>query len=218
LQRIYCLSGLGADERIFSRINFHNNNVTFIRWIAPVKGESIQHYAERLSTQVTDPEPVLIGLSFGGMMCIEISRVIKVKAIILISTVKNYHQLPWWMIIAGTLNLHKLVRLQSYSWLAPLQNYTLGVESKEELTLVKEYRRNIDRHYLNWAVNAILKWRSTKLYCDTYHIHGGRDRIFPLQKVKPDIIVPTGGHLMIFNRSEEVNSGILQLLQAFERT
>ena len=79
MKHIYCISGLGADERVFSKFQFPEHELHFIKWIIPEKKESIQSYAQKLIGQVQDDYPILIGLSFGGMMCIEMAKRIKTK-------------------------------------------------------------------------------------------------------------------------------------------
>jgi len=72
---------LGADEKAFSHLKIDGFNLVFIPWLMPDKNEPISKYAKRMAISITDKEPVLIGLSFGGIMCIEIARMIPVKKI-----------------------------------------------------------------------------------------------------------------------------------------
>jgi len=44
LKTVYCLSGLGADEKIFQRLQI-NARMKFIPWLQPFKNENIKHYA-----------------------------------------------------------------------------------------------------------------------------------------------------------------------------
>ncbi len=68
MNNLYCISGFGADERVFSRLNFGDNNVHFIPWLLPEKKESISEYARRMAEKIHHENPVLLGRSFGGMM------------------------------------------------------------------------------------------------------------------------------------------------------
>ncbi len=77
----------------------------------PLKNESIEQYAKRMSEKIHHENPVLIGLSFGGMMCIEIAKIINTDKIIIISSVKSFHEMPWWMRLAGKLKLYKIFPL-----------------------------------------------------------------------------------------------------------
>jgi pimeloyl-ACP methyl ester carboxylesterase len=212
LENIYCLSGLGADERIFSKLDFKNNHVTYLKWLKPEKSESISDYAQRFVDKITLPQPILIGISFGGMMCIEIAKLITVKKIIIISSIKTTHELPLWMKVAGRLKLNRLFPMRSFKLIEPLEDYNLGVETAEEKTMVHNYRRSIDRTYAEWSINCILNWKNKEVPINVIHIHGSKDRIFKIRNVKPDHIIKTGGHFMVMNRADEVNKFLLDII------
>jgi pimeloyl-ACP methyl ester carboxylesterase len=212
VNHIYCISGLGADQRVFSKIKCEDCEMHYIKWLIPLKNETITDYAKRLSHQVHHQEPILIGLSFGGIMSIEISRHIKTKAIILISTIKKDKELPTWMRLSGKLRLHKVIPLHSFRALAPLENYKLGLETSEERQMVNDYRKHADQGFVNWAINAVLNWKSKDVPPNTFHIHGSRDKIFPIRRLKADHVIK-GGHMMVLNRSEEVSECINSILK-----
>ncbi|MEO7801777.1 MAG: alpha/beta hydrolase [Ginsengibacter sp.] len=205
MENIYCLSGLGADEKIFSKLDFKNNHVTYIQWLKPEKSESICDYARRIANKITLPQPVLIGISFGGMMCIEIAKLITVKKVIIISSIKTRLELPFWLKAAGWLKLNKLFPMRSFKLIEPLEDYNLGIETTEEKTMVHEYRRTIDRSYAEWAINCVLNWQNKEIPVNVIHLHGDKDRIFKINNVNADHIIKTGGHFMVMNRAIEIN-------------
>lgn len=207
MNHIYCISGFGADERVFSKIRLIDYELHFIPWLTPVRKESLENYASRMSDQIPHDNPILLGLSFGGMMCIEIAKIRLTKAVILVSSIKTYKELPLWMRGAGFLRLSELLPLRSlkFKLLEPLENFNLGIITAEEKKLASEYRKNIDPNYTNWAIGIILAWRNTWLPKRIYHIHGTKDRIFPIKNIKADYIIPSGGHMMIMNMAVEVN-------------
>lgn len=88
MNKIYVFSGLGVDKRVYDNIDFGTLDVEFIDWIEPLKNESLESYAFRISKKITEENPILIGLSFGGMLAAEISKIINVKKIILIASAK----------------------------------------------------------------------------------------------------------------------------------
>ena len=108
MKTIYIFSGLGADERVFNKINFGNKKVVYIKWILPTKDENLGHYAFRISNQIQTYKPLLIGLSFGGMMAIEVAKHIDTEKIILISSAKTKYEIPFYFRLAGKLSLHKI--------------------------------------------------------------------------------------------------------------
>src|SRR6185312_11284822 len=97
MKHIYVISGFGADERVFSKLDFGDNDVHFIQWQVPEKDETLASYAERLAKEIVYPNPILIGLSFGGMMAIEIAKLIPIEKVILISSIRDRYELPLLM-------------------------------------------------------------------------------------------------------------------------
>ena len=74
---IYCISGLGADSRIFSKLKFENADLHYIEWVLPEPGDSMRSYALKLAEQVKHDEICLVGVSFGGMLVTELTQVYK---------------------------------------------------------------------------------------------------------------------------------------------
>lgn len=211
MKHIYCISGFGADERVFAKLDFGGHEVHFIPWKIPEKKESISSYAARMAAEIKHLRPVLTGLSFGGMMAIEIAKILPVEKIILLSSVSTFHEMPFYMRAAGKLHLNRLVPMKPFSILERLENYNLGAETREEKLLLREYRKKINLQYSNWAIEQVVTWKNEWLPPNLVHIHGTKDRIFPIRNIKADYIIRDGGHLMLMNNAPEVN-GILQQL------
>jgi pimeloyl-ACP methyl ester carboxylesterase len=152
--------------------------------------------------------PVLLGVSFGGMMAIEIAKLFPAATVILVSSIRHRRQLPLPIKMTRHLGLDKWTPPANWRLLAPIQDYFLGVETRADSRLVREYRGNVDPHYLQWAIRQIAGWRNEWQPAALYHIHGSKDRVFPLHLVEPTHVVEGGGHLMIHNRAEEI-SGLL---------
>jgi pimeloyl-ACP methyl ester carboxylesterase len=159
-----------------------------------------------MSREIVHPNPVLIGLSFGGMMAIEISKLIPSEKVILISSIRDRYELPLFMKLTAWLHLNKIIPMRPYKILEPIENYNLGVETTEEKELVKEYRQNIDRRYTDFAINEIVNWKNEWSSENTVHIHGTNDHIFPIKYIKnPEYVIRGGGHLLLMNNANEVN-------------
>lgn len=213
MKHIYYISGFGADERIFSKIDFGGNEVHFIPWKIPEKRETIESYAARMSEGIVHPNPILMGLSFGGMMSIEIAKLISVEKIILVSSICCRRELPFFMKLTSILNLNRLIPMKPYPILEPIENYDLGVETIEEKKLVREYRKNLNLQYSNWAINEVVNWKNEWLHPNCIHIHGTKDHIFPIRYIiKPDYPIQNAGHLLLMNNYEKVNVILRKIL------
>jgi pimeloyl-ACP methyl ester carboxylesterase len=206
MKHIYIISGFGADERVFSKLDFGNNEVHFIQWKIPEENETLASYAERMRKGIDYSNPILIGLSFGGMMAIEIAKLIPVEKVILISSIRNRYELPFFMKLSAALHLTKIIPLKPFKILEPIENYNLGVETKEQKQLLREYRRNINQRYTDFALHEIVNWKNEWTPKNLIHIHGTKDHIFPIKYIKnPEYIIQGGGHLITMNNSDEIN-------------
>lgn len=218
MKSLYCISGLGADERVFSKLQVPGYKLKPIRWIQPVTGEGVQEYAGRLAKQFEDERPVMLGLSFGGMMSIEISKLVPVSKIILISSIKTSQELPFWMNAAGKAKVYNLLpsrqisSIKALKALRPIQNYFLGAHTSEEKRIANEFRDNVDPIYLKWAIAQVMTWKNTSIPPNLVHLHGSNDHIFPINKIRNARVIRGGGHFMIMDKAAEVSSLLQELL------
>ena len=212
MKTIYCISGLGADEKAFSKLRVDGYRICCLPWLTPEPGETIKSYATRMRSEIKEENPILCGLSFGGMMSIEISKQIPVDKLILISSIKSVKELPRWMKTCGFLKLNRIFPMRSFKLMEPIQNRNLGISSKEEIELVRSYRRNAPQPYMNWAINQVLNWRNDWAPSRIYHVHGDADRLFPIAKIRATHVIKGGGHFMIMNRADEVSAALKEIL------
>lgn len=212
-KHIYILSGLGTDERVFVNIDLSEFNPTFIRWIDPVPGETIESYASRIKEQIKDPNPILIGLSFGGMMAVEVSKQIKTKNVILISSAKTKNEIPFYYRLAGKTNIHKLIPFKFLKRSNSIMNWFFGTGSKEERKLLRQITHDTKPEYTRWAIDKIVKWSNTHVPANIYHIHGTRDKLLPLKQNQYNRAIPEGGHLMILNKAGELTPILKEIIE-----
>lgn len=214
MKTIYCISGLGADERAFSKIAVEGYKVICLPWLTPLPKETISNYAKRMSEGIKEENPVLAGVSFGGMICLEIAKQLPVEKLILISSIQSVKELPRWMKTAGFLQLNKILPMRSFKLMEPIQNRNLGISTPEEIELVRSYRRNAPQVFMDWAINQVLNWRNNWKPTSIFHIHGDDDKLFPITKVAATHIIKGGGHFMIMNKAAEVSAVLHQILSA----
>jgi pimeloyl-ACP methyl ester carboxylesterase len=209
---IYCISGLGADETVFCNLRLNGHILKHIPWLKPGKKESIKLYAKRMAVSITHSSPVLLGVSFGGMIGIEIAKQQPVQQLIIVSGVKSTDELPRWMRIAGQMRLNKLLPTGSYKFTEKIDNDRIGVSTEEEKNMANAYRKSADPVYLNWAINEVMNWKNNWQPENTIHIHGDKDRVFPVKNIKPSHIIKDGTHMMIYNRAKEIGDIIERVL------
>lgn len=206
MKNIYCISGLGADEKAFARLRVDGYQFIHLPWLMPEPKEKIEQYAARMAALVKDEKPVLMGLSFGGIMSIEIAKQLQAEKVVLISSIKSAKEMPVWMRAAGKIKLNKIIPIHAHTKLLdPIQNRFMGVTNQKEKEMVRAYRANVPQVYLNWAIDKVLNWKNNWQPAALYHIHGDADRIFPVRNIAANYVIKNGGHFMIMNKSKEVN-------------
>lgn len=217
MANIYVFSGLGADRRIFQNIDFAGADVTYIDWIPTQVGESLPQYAQRLLPQIKADQPVLVGVSFGGMLATEVAKLIPVKKILLISSAQTRQDIPFYCRWLGCLKLHHLLPVQLFIR-SPifLLAWLFGVNTAKEKQLLGRIIRETDPVILKWALGAILGWDNMQRHPHVVHIHGTHDRVLPARYCKPHITVARGGHLMVLAQAD-VLSKLIKLHILFDK-
>ena len=213
MKQLYLFSGLGADERVFDDLDFPEYEATFIQWIQPLENEKIEDYAKRISVQIKTPNPILIGLSFGGMMAVEVAKLIKAEKVILIASAKTKFEIPLYYRLIGKTNIHRIVPASLLKQANFISNWFFGTESSKDKVLLANILRDTDPIFLKWAMDKIVNWQNAEITQTVKHIHGTADRILPLKFVSADVIIKGGGHLMTVNKAIELDFEIKKLLQ-----
>lgn len=205
---------MGANEKVFERLNLDGYNLNFIDWIIPHKNEAIEDYAKRMSKNIdTRGEVILIGLSFGGIMVQEIAKLIETNKIVIISSIKNRNELPALYKISSTLKLHKLIPSFFFHNTKILSKLLFGKNSESLIRIMERFFTMRDIRYSKWAMDIVVNWKESSLTTDLLHIHGTKDTVFPAKHINNAIFVEDGTHLMIFNKATTVSKHILNFLK-----
>jgi len=212
-KELYIFSGLGADERVFQRLDFSDFSTTFVKWIIPQDNETIEHYTTRLLDQITTTKPILIGLSFGGIIAVEVAKQIDTEQVILIASAKAKNEIPFYYRVAGKLGLHKLLPTRLLKNSNSLTNWFFGTSSTFDRQLLRQILTDTNPTFLKWAIDKIVRWTNQTPTKNIFHIHGTDDRILPLKFVTCDTTIKKGGHLMTLNKTDELNNTLRQQLE-----
>ncbi|MDD3722785.1 MAG: alpha/beta hydrolase [Lutibacter sp.] len=213
---IYFVPGLAASPEIFEFLQFPADEfeLHFLEWLIPLSPhEPLEAYAKRMSDLVIDENPVLIGVSFGGIIVQEMSKHLHPKKTIIISSEKSHHELSKALKFIQKLKIYKLFpskiieNIETFSFLA------VGETSKTRLKLYKKYFTVRDRMYLDWSIYNVLHWQQNKPLENVLHIHGTDDAIFPSKYIKNFIPVEKGTHVMVINKAKTISKIIIDSLK-----
>lgn len=212
----YLISGQAADEKLFENLTLPAHiSVKYVHWIEPFSHENLLDYCRRLSEQMdTSGDFVLIGVSLGGIVSVELNKILRPRKTIIISSVATERELGPFLHFISLTRLHKIVPAGFYKWHTPLLDWFFGAKTKREKALLKFYARSTTKNYMKWAVNEILNWKNKERPAHLVHIHGTADRIFPYRRTHADIKIRNGTHMMVHNRADEISRIISEILNA----
>jgi len=209
---IYLLSGLGADYRAFQRLRFPGHHLIFVNWIAPLENESMAAYARRLLPQVKDEKPVLIGLSFGGMIALELSKLVNPSVLILISSARCRSDLHPLFPSLMKWNVLRFVPKSLLNKSNFILEYLMSITQKEDKQILAEIIADTDVTFLMWALKAMSEWENETYPECIIEIHGTADRLIPFRKTAWMNAIEGGGHLMVLNKAGAIQKIILDYL------
>lgn len=210
LIHVYFMPGMAANPSIFENIKLPKNifAMHWLEWEIPLDNESLSHYAQRMSKKVIHPKPVLIGVSFGGILVQEMSKFLDLKKLIIISSVKSKKELPWRMKIAKLTKAYKLIPKNLTADVDKLAKYAFGKVASNRIELYRKYLSVNDPKYLSWAIKQVILWKQETPIKGVIHIHGEKDGIFPTRHLSNYIKVKGGTHIMVINKYKWFNENL----------
>lgn len=204
---VYCMPGLAASSDIFERIELPKDTFELIllEWKLPFPNESLKAYAQRMVLDIKHKNPVLLGVSFGGILVQEMAAFCNPKKVIIISSVKTNKEFPRRMKIAKAIKLYKIVPTSVVSHFESLAKISLGDKINQRLKLYEKYLSIRDKSYLDWALKSVLLWDRKVADPNVLHIHGDKDEVFPLKYITNAIVVKGGTHILVLNKYKWLN-------------
>lgn len=202
---VYLLPGMGADERLFSRLETGDHPQHPVRWVQPGKGDSLADYAEKLLPQLADPfQAALLGVSMGGMIAVELGKLASFRKVIIISSAKTAGEIPPYIRKLRTAGWRKKIEPEQLISLrhiiAPVMNlFGSGYKVFDEMI------KDTDPRFLDWSIEAVLNWDNQTVPPNVTHIHGTADLLLPARYISGYIPVRNGSHLMVYQKAGEIN-------------
>ncbi len=191
------LPGMGANSNMYPQEKYtYLRDVIFTNWPKYNGDASLEAVAKKIIEVYQINNGMIVGgSSLGGMVAIEIAKILSLNKVILIGSATD----------PDYINpiLQKLSNLAEITPIKIIQVLTGKVNkySKNELLNMFE---DSDSKFIKAMCKALFKWEGIgKFDGDVCQIHGEKDLvIFPPKKnVK---IIPGGGHLISMSHAEEV--------------
>ena len=216
-KHIYLMPGMAASPKIFEFLVFPDPIVAhWLSWIPPYENETLKSYATRMCERIEHENPILIGVSFGGILVQDMAQLIPTEKVIIISSVKAREELPLHMRMAQKTNLHKLLPLQWVENIESLALFAFGKAIKRRLSLYRRYLSERDAAYLKWSIDQIVNWHPTAPTSNLIHIHGNEDSVFPIKSIQDPVLKIPGEHAMIITKKNWFNQYLPNIILGSE--
>lgn len=212
MRRIYCISGLGADHRVFSRIQIAGYELVAVPWLQSLEDDTLPTYAKRMFESIGEPDPIVLGLSFGGMLATEIKKQFGISNVIIVSSAKTRQELGYNNRVFSWLGNSKAISDSFFITPSRVVLYLLGAESEADQVLVRDMISSGSATLNRWVVNAILGWDNQVVPPGIVHIHGTNDLVIRSAHVVPTHWIQDGGHFMVYNRADQVSAIVTDIL------
>lgn len=211
---VYMMPGMAAEPTIFNRIHLPKDQfeIHWLEWMIPNNKESLESYAKRMIEKISHENIVLLGVSFGGVLVQEMSKYMKLRKLIVVSSVKSKHELPKRMKIAKFMKAYKLAPTQLLSNLDVLKKYAFNDTIVKRIDLYKTYLAVNDKRYLDWALEQMICWNQDEPIPGAIYIHGDNDAVFTHSCNDNTIVIKGGTHIMIIFKSQWFNENLPKLI------
>lgn len=207
---VYLMPGMAANPSIFEYIQLPEDQfkIHWLDWMIHEKDESLQQYAQRMCLRIDQPNVVLLGVSFGGILVQEMAKYITLKKLIVVSSIKHKYELPKHLQLLKITKAYKILPTQLVSNIDALSKFAFGETVKKRIELYKRYLSVSDKRYLDWAIKQVVCWEQESPNPEAVYIHGEKDIVFPDSCGGNCIVVKGGTHIMIINKFKWFNENL----------
>lgn len=212
MQKVYFISGLGADQRSFGFLDLSFCDANFIHWITPSPGDTLGSYAEKLFASVADENAVIVGLSLGGMLAVEMAKKHPHTKVIIIASAKTRFEIPRYLRFWRHFPVYNFHSRRTKNYGGRLVLSILGTKGAAERKVQQQILKDSDPSFTRWAIHAVLHWDNTVIPENVIHIHGTADKLLPFSFVKADYTIIGGEHVMIMDKANEVSELLKKLI------
>lgn len=203
--KIYLFSGLGADERLFSKLKpIEGYEYVALPFIHPGNSKTLADYAALLVEEYRFETPCIFGgVSIGGMIAQEVAQIVKPEKLLLISTLQFSNELPPVFKLGNNAFTKSLLSKPLLEVAATIGD-KFTIKSKEGRKLFYDMLHASEGDFMKFGFGVVLGWQPPVAQVPVIRLHGTNDRVFPLSRVKNAITIKGGNHFMVYEKGEEI--------------
>jgi len=205
--------GLGCDDRVFANQRAAFPEMIVPKWIEPKPREPLSDYAARMAEIIDPGRPCFLGgLSFGGVMALEVATHLMCRECYQFASIRGLDQLPPRLkMFHYTSDMVMLVK-----WFSPVIMATGGGWLRPIVRHTLQQIKDTDPRFMRWAARAILHWQPSEATRKVrlVQIHGDGDWVFPSQLIAADLMIPGARHLVSITHADEVNEYVRKRMES----
>ncbi len=213
---VLLLPGLANDARLFDGL-VGSALFTVPPWPEWDATDTLQSFAGRLAASLASPPEIVGGASFGGMVALEMAAVLRPRAVILLGSARSPDA-----IAAPLRRLGRLVdwvpgrafHPRPFRAALPLLLRKRSMLDAAQRARVRAMWDSVSGPFLKWSCRAMLSWHPTEVDVPVFHLHGDRDRLIPIDGVRPTEILRGAGHLFPITHPAEVAEFVRRIATA----
>ena len=151
--KIFCISGLGANELAYSKIGILGFPKVIVPWLKSLPGETLKQYSLRIIEKHNiSQNDILVGLSFGGLICQEIAVKIKTKNLILISSFRDKEDLKPIFKYGLKSQIYRLMPNKRVRVIDEIVANYLNSGTSQSKPILKQMLNSTDFDLMNWSL------------------------------------------------------------------
>jgi pimeloyl-ACP methyl ester carboxylesterase len=205
LVNYYLIPGMGADHRLFTHFDLKYGQMHYLNWIHHGKSKNLMEYAHLMAERIKTENNVLVGSSMGGMVAVEMSKIVNPLATVLVSAPVGRHEFPQILKTFDAIRLHKALTPKQIPLISGLADLFMGFKTPEQRALFYDMLKGNGTDFLHFSVGAVLGWKNTEPPAGRFiQILGSQDKLFKASKINGHHVIEGSGHFTAFEKAREV--------------
>ena len=217
--RVFLITGFALDRRAFSLMNLPGEVYRTVDLIPVRKGESLREYALRMAGEIgLTPGDIIGGVSLGGMLALEMARVVDVAGVIIIASATHPRfirkRFKIWAPLAPWVPEGVIRRIFT---LIPRILALQNMLSPEGQALLADIMGRFPPSLLKAFPMMIMRWEGCRPPAKFVHIHSDGDWL-----IRPDgnpatlTLLPGRNHLITVSHPKAVRDLVLGAVEGFQ--
>ena len=205
---VYLIPGQGSDYRLYKNITLDDPfQMHYVHHQEPAEGSSLQEYAALLFQQVdTSQAFILVGVSLGGMLAVEMNEWCDPLKTVVISSAKTRNELPFRYRFQRYLPIYKNVPGEISKQGALLLQPIVEPDRDQAKEVFVSMLQSKSPTFYERTIAMIMEWDRTTSPEGIIHIHGENDHTIPIRNVAFDHALETGSHMMTLTEGEKITA------------